>query len=187
MLLNPALRILETLPTIRMTKDRHIKSKRKRTWTDLRVEIQKLREELNISNDEFSEANINEWQEIESKIWTRFSSIKNSRWIWESLVDEHSAIPVNHDTLDLELLLDSSEKVWFLFDETVNEQTKFWIYEGSIRAFNQIFGESVWTDEILIISKKYEWILIINHHDIIIGTGKMKDQIEKLKKVGNTV
>ena len=43
------------------------------------------------------------------------------------------------------------------------------------------------SDEILIISKKYEWILIINHHDIMIGTGKMKDQIEKLKKVGNTV
>jgi hypothetical protein len=124
-------------------------------------------------------------KEIESKIWTRFSSIKNSRSIWESLVDDYSAIPVNYETLDLDSLLDSTEKVWFLLDETVNEQTKFWIYEGTIKAFNQIFWESVWTDEILIVSKKYEWILIINHHDIMIGTGKIKDQIEKLKKVGN--
>ena len=170
-----------------MTKNRHIKSKRKRTWTDLRVEMKKLCEQLNISDNEFSEVSIKEWKEIESKIWTRFSSIKNSRWIWESLVDDYSAIPVNYETLGLESLLDSTEKVWFLFDETVNEQTKFWIYEGTIKAFNKIWGESVWTDEILIVSKKHDWILIINHHDIIIGTGKMKDQIEKLKKVGNTV
>ena len=90
--------------------------------------------------------------------------------------------PMNYETLDLESLVDSSEKVWFLLDETVNQQTKFWIYEGTIKAFNKIFWESVWMDEILIVSKKYEWILIINHHEIIIGTGKIKNQIEKLKK-----
>lgn len=165
-----------------MTKDRHIKSKRKRTWTDLRVEMNKLCEQLNISNDQFSEVNIKDWKEIESKIWKRFSSSNNSRWIWGSLVDDYSSIPVNYETLDLESLIDSSEKVWFLLDETVNEQTKFWSYEGTINAFMKIFGESVWTYEILIVSKKYEWILIINHHDIMIGTGKIKDQIEELKK-----
>ncbi|NLR95089.1 hypothetical protein HGP29_28070 [Flammeovirga sp. SR4] len=164
-----------------MNKDRHIKSKRKRTWTDLRVEIKKLCEQLNLSKDEFSEVNIKEWKEIESKIWTRFTSIKNSRWIWETLVDDYSAIPVNYKTLDLESLFDSSEKVWFLLGESVNGQTKFWNYDGTIKAFNKIFWESSRTDEILIVSKKYEWILIINHHDIMIGTGKMKDQIEKLK------
>ena len=165
-----------------MIKDRHIKSKRKRTWTDLRVEVKKLCEELNISNDKFSEVNIREWKEIESKIWSRFSSSKNSMWILESLVDDYSSLPVNYDTLDLELIIDKSEKVWFLFDATVNEQTKFWIYEGSIKSFEKIFWESMLTDEILIVSKKYDWIFIINHHDIMIGTGKIKQLIEEFKK-----
>lgn len=170
------------LYSIRVTKKRHIKSKRKRTWTDLRVEVKKLCEQLNISNNEFSEVNIKEWKGIESNIWTRFSSSKNSRWIWESLAHDYSSIPINYEILDLEILYDSSEKVWVLFDETVNERTKFWIYEGTISAFNKILWESVWTDEILIVSKKYEWILILNHNDIMIGTGIMKDQIEELKK-----
>ena len=170
-----------------MTNNRHIKSRRKRTWTDLRVEMKKLCEQLNIQEDEFSEVNIKEWDEIKFKIWTRYSSIKSSTWIWETLIDDYSAIPVNYETLDLESILGSTEKVWFLLDETVNERTKFWIYEGTIKAFNKIFWESEYIDEILIVSKKYEWILIINHHDIMIGTGKMKDQIEELKKVGNTV
>ncbi|BDS12724.1 DUF6756 family protein [Aureispira anguillae] len=165
-----------------MTKNRHIKSKRKTTWTNLRVEIKKICDQLNISKDEFLEVNIREWKGIESKIWTRFSTIKNSRWIWESLIDDYSSISVNYETLDLESIIKSSEQVWFLLDETVNEQSKFWIYEGTINAFEKIFWESGYTDEILIVSKKYEWILIINHHDIMIGTGKMKHQIEELKK-----
>lgn len=167
-----------------MTKSRHIKSKRKRTWTDLRVEMKALCEQLNVPNDEFSEVELRDWREIESNIWTRFSSNKNSRWIWESLKQDYSSVPVNYETLDLESLLDTSEKIWFLLDETVNAQAKFWVYEGTIHAFNKIFWESEWIDEILIVSKKYEWIIIINHHDIMIGTGRMKDQIEKLKKAG---
>ena len=170
-----------------MNKNRYIKSKRKRTWTDLRVEMKKLCEQLKIPDDEFSEVHINEWKDIESKIWTRFSSTKNSRWICQSLVDDYTAIRIDYKDLELESFFDSTEKVWFLLDETVNELTKFWIYEGTIKAFNKIFWESVWTDEILIVSKKYDWILIINHHDIMIGTGKMKDQIEKLKNVSNTL
>ncbi|MGD1891484.1 MAG: DUF6756 family protein [Cyclobacteriaceae bacterium] len=165
-----------------MNKTRHLKSKRKRTWTDLRVEVKKLCVQLDISSEEFSEVNINLWKEIESKVWTRFSSSKNSRWIWETLVDSYAATPINYKTFRLEELIDSSEKVWFLLDETVNEQTKFWIYEGTIKAFEKIFWESVWIDEILIVSKKYEWILIINHHDIMIGTGKLKDRIKQMKK-----
>ena len=168
-----------------MHKKRHIKSKSKRTWTDLRVEIKKLCEQLDISNDEFSEVNINQWNEIESKIWAKFSSSKNSRCIWETLVPPFATATINYETIKLEELIDSVEKVWFLLDETVNEQTKFWIYEGTINAFEKIFPESVWCDEVLIISKKYEWIFIINHHDIMIGTGKLKDRIEEIKKVGN--
>lgn len=103
------------------------------------------------------------------------SSNVNARWIWESLRDDYAAIAIDYDHLNLEALIDPSENIWILLDETVNEQTKFWIYEGSISAFNKILWESAWMDEVLIVSKKYEWILILNHHDMMIGTGKMKN------------
>lgn len=167
-----------------MAKNRHIKSRKKRTWTNLRVEIKELSQKLNISRNDFSEVNINQWQEIKSKIWQRFSSNNDSRWIWETLKDSYSTMQINHNNLKLDELISTNEKIWCLFDETVNEKDKFWIYEGNIKGFNQIFFESGLTDEILIVSKKYEWILIINHHDILIGTGKLKIKIEKIK-VGN--
>ncbi|KYG75785.1 hypothetical protein AWW68_08090 [Roseivirga spongicola] len=170
-----------------MSKERHVKSKKKETWTDLRAVIKRLCENLNISTDEFSELNIKEWKKIEPKIWTRFSSSKNSKWIWETLVDSYATAPVSYKTLKLENFINPTERVWFLLDDTVNEKTKFWIYEGTVKAFEKLFRESIWTDEVLIVSKKYEWILIINHHDIMIGTGKLKDRIEEYKKESTIV
>jgi hypothetical protein len=169
-----------------MTKIRHIKARKKRTWTNLRVEIKELSEKLNISTEDFSQVNINQWKEIESKIWQKFSTDKNSRWIWETLRDSYSAMEFDYEKLKFSELLDSTERFWILLNETVREKVKFWLYEGNIKGFDKIFWESGLTDEIIIVSKKYEWILIINHHDILIGTGKMKDRIEKIK-VGNTV
>ncbi|WP_205318017.1 DUF6756 family protein [Kordia sp. SMS9] len=164
-----------------MNKKRHIKPRRKKTWTDLRVEISKICGLLNISTNEFSEVNSNQWNEIEHKIWAKFSTKNDSRWIWETLKDSYSAAPIDYNDFALESLIDTSEKVWFLLDETVNEKTKFWIYEGTIKSFSKIFQESGLTDEIVIVSKKYEWIFIINHHDMMIGTGQLVDKIEKIK------
>ncbi|WP_420387700.1 DUF6756 family protein [Roseivirga sp.] len=169
------------------SKERLVKSKIKRTWTDLRVEIQKLCIALNISNDDFSEVNINEWREIESNIWTNFSSKKNSRWIWETLANSYETAPFSHNNLELEEFISPSEKVWILLDEATHEKTKFWIYEGTVRAFDQLFRESFWTYEVLIVSKKYEWILILNHHSTMIGTGILKDLITEFKRNGNNI
>jgi hypothetical protein len=169
-----------------MTKIRHIKARKKRTWTNLRVEIKELSEKLNISKEDFSQVNINQWKEIESKIWEKFSTNRNSGWIWETLRDSYSTMEFDYEKLKLSELIDSTERFWILLNETVNEKDKFWVYEGNIKGFDKVFWESGLTDEIIIVSKKYEWILIINHHDIFIGTGKIKDRIEKIK-VGNTV
>ena len=166
--------------SMKTTKD--ILSKRKRTWTPFRVEIRKLVEKLHLSEDDFSEVPLNQWKEVKSKIWAKFSSNNNSKWIWETLSEPYASFPLNDEWLQIEELIDSSEKLWFLFNEPLHEKTKFWVYEGITRAFEKIISASGYVDEILIVSKKYEWILIINHHNILIGTGKMKERIEKRKK-----
>lgn len=125
--------------------------------------------------------NINHWNEIEKRIWKQFSRDHNSGWIWQSLKEDYSAVSINYETFDLTKLITPKENLWFLFNETVNEKTKFWIYEGTVIGFNKVFGEATGIDEVIIVSKKHEWILIINHHDNLIGTGKIKDKIEKIK------
>ncbi|MFK7757641.1 MAG: DUF6756 family protein [Flavobacteriales bacterium] len=165
-----------------MNRKRKVKSISHSTWTDLRIEIEKNCKRLSISKEEFSEVNTGKWRELEDRIWERFSSRKDSRWIWETLKDSCSTIPLYQDNFKLEELVNSSEKTWFLLDETVSGKTKFWIYEGTFNAFDKIFWESTFIDEVLVVSKKFEWILIINHHDLIIGTGKLKSLIEEIKK-----
>lgn len=147
-------------------------------WTDLRVEIKKLSEQLNISSSELRKVNINHWEEIEEKIWKKFSNDRKSRWIWETLRNQTYGFYVDFPQLRLTELVDHSEQVWFLLDETVNEKTKFWIYEGFIEPFNKVIWESGHFDEILIVSKKLEWLISYNHHDILVGTER---KIEALK------
>jgi len=157
-------------------------------WTDLRVEIKKLSEQLNIDSSELREVNINHWQDIEEKIWKKFSNDRNSRWIWETLRNPTYGFYIDFPQLRLTELVEHSEQVWFLLDETVNEKTKFWIYEGFIEPFSRVIWESGHFDEILIVSKKLQWLISYNHHDILVGTEKKIEQLQQLEskiKAGN--
>ena len=160
-----------------MRKPRHIKSNKKNTWTNLRTELSQLTTELNISRKDFSQVGIEKWKNIENKVWSEFSTVSNAIWIWEHLRQPSTSMQIDFKYLRFSDFVDPSEYVWVLLDETVNEESKFWIYEGKVSSFDLILNESCWIYEIVIVSKKYEWILIYNHHDILTGTGIMKDRI----------
>jgi hypothetical protein len=50
-------------------------------------------------------------------------------------------------------------------------QRTFWLYEGRINAIISILKELSF-EEYYIVSKKLEWILCENHHNLLIGSGK---------------
>ena len=62
-------------------KKRHIL---KKDWTRLRSDIERVRKEFHISNDDFRELKINEWKKVEDEIGEIFFSKKppKSNWIW---------------------------------------------------------------------------------------------------------
>jgi hypothetical protein len=70
-------------------------------------------------------------------------------------------------------------------NETVlNGRDKFWFYEGYIDSIELVLGEISYADEIYVASKKYEWLICINHHNVLIATGKlMPDKLRKLERV----
>ena len=156
-------------------------------WTDLRTEVKKVQEQLKINESSLREVNITHWEEILEKIWKEFSTRKSSRWIWESLKRPTYGFYISsYELLNLTELIDENETVWFILDESVKMKTKFWVYEGLITAFNKVIWECNYVDEILIVSKKYEWLISINHHDIISGTKKMIDKLKYLENKINT-
>ena len=165
-----------------MRKLRQVKSKRKNTWTDLRIEIQQLCERLNISSNDFKPININDWEKIEKSIWDKFSTYPPSNWIWNSLNCPSESAPINYQTFNLNHIIPTKEKVWYILEETVNEKSKFWCYEGTVEAVNNLFLGSSFSNEVIIVSKKLKWLLTIDHHDNITGTGELMKEVVKLKQ-----
>lgn len=168
----------------------------RKEWPFLRADIERSRKELKINDGEFRELNINEWNVVQANIEKHFlyqrpSNVGRS-WLWNDLKTETFGIVCENDPYDkLDLLINGNEIVYFLVNETINELTKYWYYQGKIGSIISIIGESMGLDEYYLISKKYDWFLCTNHHDVLIGTGTitslMKENEEKIKKTDNTI
>ena len=165
-------------------------------WSSLRSDIERSRRELGINSAKFNSLNIYDWERVQVKIEEHFlyqrSAVFKRSWLWNDLKLETYSIQCVRDPYEsLNLLIDSNEKVYFIVNETINEQTKYWAYEGTIESISQIIGDSYYLDEYYLVSKKYEWLLATNHHDIFIGTGTilslMKENAVKIKSANEVV
>ncbi len=161
-----------------------------RDWTSLRSDIERAQNELGISDNEFKELKINEWELVQSNIFKSFlydrpQNIKRS-WLWNDLKVEAYSIGCFTDPYQkLNLLIKNDDFVYFFVNETVNEQTKFWYYEGNVNSIISIIGETIGLSEYYLVSKKYDWLLCTNHHNSLIGVGAiiqtMKENEELIK------
>ena len=61
--------------------------------------------------------------------------------------------------------------VWFLVEGTKNYTHKYWVYEGYVPEISMILNETSFND-FYIVSKKYEWLISINHHNILSLVGE---------------
>lgn len=170
-----------------MRKKRHILNK---NWANLRAKISQVAKEKGLLESDFRPLSVHEnWEQIEEQIYQTFCSrthhSQRPAWLWNYFkLESHSHsctyLPNRPETY-LDKLVDTEETVWYLVNETINEQNKFWIYEGKIKSIQAIIDET-WFNELYIVSQKYEWLLCINHHDTLIGTGKiMCDRLKKLE------
>lgn len=156
-------------------------------WTDLRKEIEKIRKDFSLTDVQFQPLGLNEWHEIENKIYQTFCKLTHHKsrpvWLWEHFkLDTFSVSTEQKHNLYLDKLVDNSETVWFFVNETVNEEDKFWFYQGQIKSIQTIIAEACYIDELYLVSKKYDWLLCINHHDILIATGQtIPDKLRKLE------
>jgi len=100
-------------------------------WTDLRKEIETLRNDIGFSDNQFRPLELNDWQEIEEKIYHTFCKLIHHKsrpvWLWEHFkLDTFATSPEQKPYLHLDKLVDNRETVWFFVNETVNGAAKFW-------------------------------------------------------------
>lgn len=157
-------------------------------WSVLRAGIERARQALAISNDQFSELAIHQWQAVEQQVAENFLHQRPSKQrkdgLWNDLKMETYSLGFRQDPYDqLHLIIDKDEPVFFFVNETLNEQVKFWYYQGRIQAIMAIIGETIGIDEYYLVSKKYKWFLSVNHHDILTGCGSIIPRIKGQEKV----
>ncbi|GAA0188633.1 hypothetical protein GCM10009122_47580 [Fulvivirga kasyanovii] len=94
---------------------------------------------MGLTPDEFDSVGIHEWPEIMKKIETKFVIRKNTytkfNWWWEDLKGEQTGIsfPEDDGWTYLDQLVSQHEKVWFVGCNTVNEATKFLLFQGYVK------------------------------------------------------
>ncbi|WLF84072.1 hypothetical protein L3D26_00735 [Moraxella sp. ZY21109] len=55
-----------------------------------------------------------------------------------------------------------------------------WFCEGNILTIQKIIDEMCFFDEVYFVSKKYQWLIAINHHNVLIGTGDIINSLKYL-------
>jgi len=135
--------------------------------------MEELLQSLN-SYDQLSEVGKNAWRPIIQKIEDTFIEKKhykdNLHWGWLRLKEPvHVLSLVKHSESYLMHLV-KDERVWFI---TEDYKDKLWLYEGKPEfIIKNIIPELMQLKEYYIVSKKYEWMICVNHHDTVYGTGE---------------
>jgi hypothetical protein len=140
-------------------------------WSDLRQDIEQARKEYNIPEADFSPLpHTTDWHRLEERIYSNFCRIEGKgrpRWLWERYRNEWYGLALeDYPDYILNQLIPAAEIVWFM----AYDGDDFLFYQGKVSAIQQVLSECS-PDEYYLINKKYEWLLSVNHHDSLTGTG----------------
>ena len=145
----------------------------------LKHELLQTAATLGLPTTAFRAVGITEWEPIMKRIGDKFVSAQYDKllWWWNGYLKGHvhSVLLPNWPAGELHKLIPLDEQVWF-----IAENDKFWLFEGNIESIQKALAES-YAFEYYIVSKKYEWLLCVNHHDVLYGVGNII--IENLKQV----
>jgi len=164
-----------------LTKDRHIL---RNNWESLRADIESIITDNKLSATDIKALSIhNEWKTIEENIYHTFCKLDHSTqrpiWLWEHFKLDSFSLVIEQPYKYLDKLIDGNETVWFFVN---GDKDKFWFYEGKVKAITTVIEESSYIDELYLASKKYQWLLCINHHDVLMSTGQtMPDKLRQLQ------
>lgn len=148
-------------------------------WSDIRAEIMQLKTELNLDDLEFRTLSpYEDHQGIEENIYQTFCQLEGRitrpTWLWLSFKQEVYSTDLLPEAPEsyLPTLIDPTETIWLGALGSMQERSKIWFYEGQILPIQKVLSGIQFFDEFYFVSKKYEWLICINHHDTLIATGE---------------
>jgi len=146
----------------------------------IRDEIEELNKECK-GHEKLSEVNKYVWKTIIGKIEDKFIHKQHysegMHWGWQRLKEPQYVLSLVVAPERYLQFFVNDELIWFIVEDY---QNKMWLYEGYTSFIRKVIPELVHLREYYIISKKYEWLLCVNHHGIVFGSGA--ELVAKMKK-----
>ena len=139
--------------------------------SELLNDIEEARQKLQIPAADFSPLPFTtNWHQLEERIYQTFCNISGAgrpRWLWERFKNEQYELSLKDYPDDiLNQIIPEAEIVWFM----AYDGDDFFFYQGKVKAIQRVLFECS-PDEYYLINKKYKWLLSVNHHDSLTGTG----------------
>lgn len=140
----------------------------------IRDEIEELLKSPKLNSSEsLNEVNKNLWKPVISQIEERFIQKKHynnsMHWGWQRLKEPLYVLRLVDASFRYMKYFVKDDLVWFIVEDY---QDKMWLYEGNINFITKsIIPELKHLREYYLVSKKFEWLLCNNHHDIVFGSG----------------
>lgn len=156
----------------------------RREWEDVRADIERVIREEQLTPAEFRPLGIHgDWAAIEETVYQTFCRLTHPTarpaWLWNNLKQASESYAPGRPWELLPKLLDPAETVWFF---TQGDRGKWWFYEGTIEAIVKVFTETYYLDELCVASKKYDWLVCIEHHGALTATGgPLPERLQQLK------
>lgn len=112
-------------------------------------------------------------QRISSQFTTLGQRANKTRWWWEHLTEPVTTLRPYDPVETLRLLIPTKEQVWFLAEDwsSTKSDGQFWLYESTVEAIAKLVNASR-SFEFYVVSKKYSWLVCVNHHEYIIASGQ---------------
>ena len=125
---------------------------------------------------EISLVSLHKYEAILKEVISRFTTLgkgsKSTRWLWEHF-KEPMASATPYDPIEmLRALVPSNEQVWFIVEDFCHRKLhgNFWLYEGAVGPICDLL-DNLQSVELYLVSKKFEWLLCINHHQVVVASG----------------
>jgi hypothetical protein len=95
-------------------------------------------------------------------------------WWWEALQEPVASREAEDPLVFLKEIVDRDEDIWFVVE--ANSRSKklgnFWLYESRIDPVCAVLAECP-AFEYYILSRRMDWLLCENHHNLLIGSGEV--------------
>lgn len=140
---------------------------------------------VGLGKDEFRQAKADQWKGILKQVFDKFADTYklDVPWLWSHLKHQGESVKTESGLIYLDSLVNPETKVWLLVEDwdRTKRDGNYWVFEGTYAAIVSVL-KNMHCIEYYIIDRKFNWMILENHHDVLIGVGELaEDFILSLK------